>query len=326
MHMWVCPSGDIANRRATRRAKFRSSLKQVCQPSSATLRLLVFSSTQYVSHARHATRCPSHMLSPRRKHACHHLSSTDATLNTALTTLNANLLGAEGFLQKLENKRKSRAAAAPAATAGSSKPTLAMPDTVPEKKRKSRPAAAPAATAGSSKKRKAAPNTDTAAAKKPKRKSGKARDAKYLQQASSAVALDPESKEYSAACDAFVSAGLKGLGSKTVLIKLLKSMSRPLPGATQEVLAKRAERDAGLTGTNFEPYAGLGLQRECKVRCGPHLRPTTMHRHQLQPLTCMHAGTGRAHQVVAAPQQRAVRPQGAPGALLILRGCVPSPM
>ena len=33
------------------------------------------------------------------------------------------------------------------------------------------------------KKRKAAPNTDTAAAKKPRRKSGKARDAKYLQQA-----------------------------------------------------------------------------------------------------------------------------------------------
>ena len=176
------------------------------------------------------------------------------------------------------------------------------------------------------KKRKAAPNTDSAAAKTPKRKSGKARDAKYLQQASSAVALEPGSEEYSAACDAFVRAGLKALGSKAVLTKLLESISRPLPGATQEVLAKRAERDAGLTGTNFEPYAGLGLQRECKVRCGPHLRPTTMHRHQLQPLTCMHAGTGRARQVVAAPQQRAVRPQGAPGALLILRGCVPSPV
>ena len=176
------------------------------------------------------------------------------------------------------------------------------------------------------KKRKAAPNTDSAAAKTPKRKSGKARDAKYLQQASSAVALEPGSEEYSAACDAFASAGLKALGSKAVLTKFLESISRPLPGATQEVLAKRAERDAGLTGTNFEPYAGHGLLRECKVRCGPHLRPMTMHRHQLQPLTCMHAGTARARQVVAAPQQRAVRPQGAPGALLILRGCVPSPM
>ena len=182
-------------------------------------------------------------------------------------------------------------------------------------------------TLRNAKKRKAAPNTDkTPAAKTPKRKSGKARDAKYLQQASSAVPPEPGSEEYSAACDVFVRAGLTALGSKAALIKLLESMSRPLPGATQEVLAKRAERDAGLTGTNFEPHAGLGLLRECKVRCGPHLRPMTMHRHQLQPLTCMHAGSGRARQVVAAPQQRAVRPQGAPGALLILRGCVPSPM
>ena len=92
------------------------------------------------------------------------------------------------------------------------------------------------------KKRKAAPNTDSAAAKTPKRKSGKARDAKYLQQASSAVALEPGSEEYSAACDAFARAGLKALGSKAVLTKFLESISRPLPGATQEVLAKRAER------------------------------------------------------------------------------------
>ena len=46
------------------------------------------------------------MLSPRRKHACHHLSSTVTTLNMALTRLDAGLGGAERFLEELEKKRK----------------------------------------------------------------------------------------------------------------------------------------------------------------------------------------------------------------------------
>ena len=126
----------------------------------------------------------------------------------------------------------------------------------------------------------ASPNTDPAAPKKRQRKAGKPEHAKYLQRVSSAEALDPASKEHTAAFNAFVRAGHKALG-KDLLLKLLQGMSVPLPAAPQAVLDRRAERDARLAGINFEPHAGLGLLQDSEVRFGPHLRPMTMHRPQL---------------------------------------------